>query len=139
MDEKITNLNGKVIIALSRSLRTIHQNSALLFRSNHLTMSQFAVLEALLHKGAMTIGGLIAAVLSSSGNMTVVIRNLEKQGFIKRIKDPEDNRSFLIELTESGRILIEKVFKRHMELVEEALLPLGREEKETVIRILKKL
>lgn len=102
-------------------------------------MAQFAVLEALLNKGDLTVGGLIEAVLSTSGNMTVVIRNLEKLGHVHRTENPQDKRSFLISLTESGRTLIEGLFTQHMTLVEESLSPITEEEKETIIMILKKL
>lgn len=65
-------------------MRDIHKESEEMFRQYNITMAQFAVLEALLHKGDMTIGALIQTVLSTSGNMTVVIRNLEHRGYIKR-------------------------------------------------------
>ena len=132
-------INGKLIIALSRSLQAIHRKSEALFRQNGLTMAQFAAMEALLHKGDLTIGALIAAVLSTSGNMTVVIRNLEQHGWVCRRENPEDRRSFLIGLTESGKKLITTVFERHMTLVGEALGVLTAEEKTTVLTILKKL
>ena len=131
--------NGKLIIALSRSLQTIHRKSEILFRQHNLTMAQFAVLEALLHKGDLTIQELIDCVLSSSGNMTVVIRNLERQGWVERTKNPVDNRSYLICLTDSGRKLILEVFPKHMMLVEQTLSPLDEAEKETIVKILKKL
>ena len=120
-------------------MHTIHRESELLFRRNKLTIAQFAVLEALLNKGDLTIGGLIEAVLSTSGNMTVVIRNLEKLGYVHRTENPADKRSFLISLTEPGRTLIEEIFSQHMILVENALSPLTDDEKETIISILKKL
>ena len=131
--------NGALIIALSRSLQIIHKESEVLFRQNRLTMAQFTVLEALRHKGALTVGEIIEAVLSSSGNMTVVIRNLEQQGWVCRRENPADKRSYLICLTETGRTLIDTVFQQHMTLVEQALSPLTSEEKQTVITILKKL
>lgn len=139
MKKKALTTNGKLIIALSRSMQKIHRKSDLLFHQNGLTMTQFAVLEALLNKGDLTIGGLIEAVLSTSGNMTVVIRNLEKLGYVHRMENPQDKRSFLISLTETGRLLIEGMFSEHMVLVEESLSPLADNEKETIISILKKL
>lgn len=138
MNEILTQ-NGKIIIALSRSLQAIHQKSETLFRQRNLTMAQFTVLEALLHKGDLSIQALIDSVLSSSGNMTVVLRNLERRGWVARTKNPSDNRSYLICLTKTGRELILELFPKHMELVEESLAPLDEKEKETVIEILKKL
>lgn len=139
MKEIDYHLDGTLIIALSRSLRTAHQKSEALFREHHLTMAQFTVLEALYHKGGLTVGELIEAVLSTSGNMTVVIRNLEQSGLVSRTVNPSDGRSFLVCLTDSGRELIANVFKKHMALVGVALSPITAEEKETIIKILKKL
>ena len=132
-------LNGALIIALSRSFQAIHRKSEVLFRQNGLTMAQFAAMEALLHKGDLTIGALIEAVLSTSGNMTVVVRNLEQHGWVRRRAHPADRRSYLIGLTEAGTQLIQPVFKAHMTLVEEALGALTAQEKTTVLTILKKL
>lgn len=139
MKEIDYKLDGTFIIALSRSLRTAHQKSEALFRERHLTMAQFTVLEALYHKGGLTVGELIEAVLSTSGNMTVVIRNLEQSGLVSRTANPSDGRSFLVCLTDRGRELIADIFKQHMTLVGESLSPIPTEEKETVIQILKKL
>lgn len=139
MNNSTIKQNGKLIIALSSTLQTIHRKSELLFRQNGLTMAQFAVLEALLHKGDLTIGALIEAVLSTSGNMTVVIRNLELRGWVCRIENPDDKRSFLIRLTDDGRALIVPVFAQHMAFVNESLTPLTVKDRETVITILKKL
>lgn len=131
--------NGKLIITLSRAMTTAHKESEELFRKNGLTMAQFAVLEALHHKGDLTIGQLIDAVLSTSGNMTVVIRNLEKLGYICRKPNPADKRSFIIHLTDNGNALINPLYHQHMALVERSLSAISAEEKETVIEILKKL
>lgn len=131
--------NGKFIIALSRALRAVHRDSELLFRQYDLTAAQFAVLEALYHKGDQTIGALIESILSTSGNMTVVVRNLEQHGLVQRTENPLDRRSFLVHMTEQGAALIADVFAKHMVLVEESLSPITREEKETVIRILRRL
>ncbi len=131
--------NGIFIIALSRALRTVHQKSEALFRTHKLTMAQFAVLEALLHKGELTVGALIASVLSTSGNMTVVIQNLERLELVYRKTNPADARSFLVGLTSKGAELIVKVFEQHMKLVDESLAPITPQERDTVIQILRKL
>lgn len=131
--------NGKLIVALSRSLTNIHSKSERLFKEHHLTMSQFAVLEALYHKGECTIKTLITSALSTSGNMTVVIANLEKAGLVKRQSNPNDSRSYLISLTQSGHDLIAVLFEKHMNLVEEKLATLSESEKQQVIHILKKI
>ncbi len=124
---------------MSRALRTTHIKSEAMLRQNGLTRAQFEVLEALYHKGSLTVGSLIDTVLSTSGNMTVVIRNLEQNGMVRRTKKETDARSYLIDLTEAGREIISSVFEKHMENLENALLPLTDEEKNTIINILNKL
>lgn len=110
-----------------------------MLRRNGITPAQFTALEALYHKGEMTIQQIIDAVLGTSGNMTVVIRNLEQRGLVQRFANPIDKRSFLIGITDVGRKLMDTVFPLHMELLGEALSTISEEEKSLVINILKKL
>jgi hypothetical protein len=48
-----------------------------------LTLSQFAVLEALYHVGPQCLGDLARRILTSSGNLTLVIDNLQKRGKVE--------------------------------------------------------
>ena len=77
-------LNGKLIIALGRTYRNAHRKSSELFREKGLTLAQFTVLELLYNRGEQTVQSIIDKVLSSSGNITVVVRNLDA------IFNPED-------------------------------------------------
>lgn len=139
MDTHNHRENGKLIIALGRAMQRSHGKSIAMLRENGLTFPQFTALEALYHKGALTVSQIIDAALSTSGNMTVVIRNLEQRGLVLRMENPSDKRSFLIGLTAAGRELIEFVFPLHMELLEERLSPLSVQEKETIIQLLKRI
>lgn len=78
-----------------------------------LTPTQFGVLEALLHKGAMTHRELGRKVLTSAGNMTDVVDKLERRELVRRERDPHDRRAVRVELTESGQALIQELFPRH--------------------------
>lgn len=75
-----------------------------------LTISQFGVLEALYHKGPLCQRDIAAKILKSTGNITLVIDNLEKQDLVRRERDNEDRRYLTIHLTEAGTTLITKVF-----------------------------
>jgi MarR family 2-MHQ and catechol resistance regulon transcriptional repressor len=75
-----------------------------------LTISQFGVLEALYHKGPLCQRDIAAKILKSTGNITLVIDNLEKNGLVQRVRDNEDRRYLTIHLTEAGTMLITKVF-----------------------------
>lgn len=132
-------LNGKMVIALWRSYYYAHKRSMSLFRENGLTMAQFTVMEALYNKGEMTVKQIVSRILSSNGNMTVVIRNLEAAGLVLRRENPEDARSFLISLTPKGHSVMDFVFPRHMQNFDEAFKNLTDQEKNTIISLLKKL
>lgn len=77
-----------------------------------LTISQFGVLEALLHKGPLCQRDIAAKILKSSGNMTLVIDNLEKRDLVRRERDTTDRRYLTVFLTASGQNLITEVFAR---------------------------
>lgn len=132
-------LDGKLIIALGRAMQRTHQESTTMLRENGLTPAQFMVLELLQHKGESTVQQIIDGVLSTSGNMTVVLRNLAQRGLVRRHANPTDKRSFLIALTPEGKTLIDAIFPRHMDCIANALAPLSEQEKTTVVEILRKL
>jgi MarR family 2-MHQ and catechol resistance regulon transcriptional repressor len=136
---EINDINLKTLIAISRSYQTILKRLNKVFKEGGLTPSQFGVLEALYHKGDLRIGEIIEKILSTGGNMTVVIDNLEKSGMVKRYQDPNDRRASIISITEKGRRKIEEIFPIHLEELNNALINLSLEEKKILINLLKKL
>ena len=133
------DLNLKVLIGLSRTTQSIHRRSSAIFRESGLTLSQFSVLEALYHKGPLTISGIIETILSTGGNITVVVSNLEKLGLAERSINPDDKRSSLITITPRGEGLIDEIFPRHLADLEGQLDPLSLEERKNLSDLLKKL
>ena len=83
-------------------------------RDYGLTVSRFGVLEAIYHLGPMQVGELGEKILKSSGNMTLVIDNLEKQGLVRREQRPDDRRCTDIHLTSDGKALVEEVLPSHV-------------------------
>jgi DNA-binding MarR family transcriptional regulator len=136
---KLNDSNLKVIISLSRVTQALHKRAGKIFNQGGLTISQFAVLEVLYHKGELTINEIIENILSTSGNMTVVINNLEKDSLIVRHINPVDKRSCLISITEKGKKKIEEIFPNHLKDLEMSFQNLTEEEKQTLIKIVKKI
>jgi MarR family 2-MHQ and catechol resistance regulon transcriptional repressor len=104
-----------------------------------LCLSDFMVLEALLHKGPLTISEIQAKVLLASGSMTAAVDRLESRGLAVRKSTPGDRRVRRIELTQDGRRLIEGAFCEHAQHLEDALAVLNEKEKQQVYDGLKKL
>lgn len=106
---------------------------------NDLTVSQFGVLEALLHLGPMHQREIGKKILKSSGNITMVIDNLEKRGLVKRERKVDDRRFITVYLTNKGRWLIGKVFPHHLSSIVEEMNRLTKAEQEELGRLCKKL
>jgi len=104
-----------------------------------LTVSQFGVLEALYHLGPLCQKDLAAKILKSSGNMTMVIDNLEKRDLVRRERDSQDRRYYRIQLTTSGSDLMHSLFPRHAASLAHQMACLGDAEKIELGRLCKKL
>ena len=81
-----------------------------------LSTSQFGVIEALYHLGPLCQKDIGDKILKTSGNITLVIDNLEKRKLVKREKDPDDRRRMTVRLTASGQELVEKIFPDHSKI-----------------------
>src|SRR6266480_5156474 len=72
--------------------------------------SDFAVLEALLHKGPLPVNEIGKKVLLTSGSITVAVDRLETKGFVERRAHETDRRTRVVHLTKSGRRLITRAY-----------------------------
>ncbi len=104
-----------------------------------LTISQFGVLEALYHKGPLCQKDIAAKILKSTGNITLVIDNLEKQGLVRRERDTEDRRYLTVHLTEAGTAHIAEVFAAVEKSIVNELASLTDSEQELLGTLCKKL
>src|SRR5262249_24805797 len=103
-----------------------------------LGLSEFAALEALLHKGPLPVNAIGRKVLLTSGSITVAIDRLESRNLVRRTSDPGDRRARIVQLTEAGRKLIEDAFRQHSLDMEETLAVLRPAERVELMRLLKK-
>lgn len=136
IQENQTALHSLVI--LHRASDTIYKQEIETIKKHNLTIGQFGVLEVLYNKGPLRIQELIDKLLSTSGNMTVVIRNMIRDGYILRIPDCRDKRACLIHLTDLGRQRIEAILPEHYENIGRIFDSLSLEEQDTLNAILKK-
>lgn len=137
--DKQDQLNLKLVIGLHRSIQKDAKRLTATLSEHGLTTAQFGVLETLYHKGDQRICEIIDKTLSTSGNMTVVIKNLEKLGHVLRSKDPNDGRASIISLTQSGYDLISEIFPKHLIELRDVFDNLSMDEKEQLSTLLKKM
>lgn len=102
--------------------------------------SDFAVLEAILHKGPLPINEIGKKVLLTSGSITVAVDRLEQKGLVKRRAHRTDRRAKIVHLTKEGRQIITCVYTDHAADLERLVsASLTRKERETLIRLLKQI
>ena len=135
---KENKLNLSTLVVFSRAENTIHRLEYETIKESGLTVAQFAVLEALYNKGDLRIQELIEKILTTSGNITVVIKNLEKDDLVKKIPDPSDKRAVIISITKKGKEIIEGILPKHIENINRIFNVLSDEEKILLKNILKK-
>jgi MarR family 2-MHQ and catechol resistance regulon transcriptional repressor len=104
-----------------------------------LTLSQFAVIEALYHLGPLSQRQIGQKILRSSGNITMVIDNLEKNGLVRRKRDKADRRFFIVHLTDKGYKLISNIFPPHARVIAREFGVLTAAEQDTLASLCKKL
>ncbi|OGG45826.1 MAG: MarR family transcriptional regulator [Candidatus Handelsmanbacteria bacterium RIFCSPLOWO2_12_FULL_64_10] len=123
-------------------LRAAESTTARLSRhmaAHRLTVSQFGAMEALLHLGPLCQCDLGKKLLKSSGNITMVVDNLEKQGFVERRREVEDRRFVTVHLTDKGQRFIAEIFPRHVAAIVEEMGALTPPEQEDLGRLCRKL
>jgi len=104
-----------------------------------LSPSQFGVLETLYHLGPLCQGEISAKLLKSTGNVTLVLDNLEKRGLVKRARDQQDRRMVKIYLTPEGDVLIQHIFPHMVEAITTELNILTAEEQAQLGSLCRKL
>ncbi len=131
--------NLRLIIGFARSNTEFQRSIGQLLTRFDITLSQFGVMESLYHLGDMKICEIIEKTLSTSGNMTVVIRNLEKESFIIRKQSPGDKRASLICLTDKGSDLIKEIFPENLKNLSKQLSRLTENDKDELSQLIKKM
>ena len=135
--QEILALN--TFIKLTRSVNSLMSRLSQRGALGELTVSQFGVLEALYHLGPMCQNELATKILKSSGNMTLVIDNLEKNHLVTRRRNLDDRRMITIHLTEDGEQLIQQVLPEQVAAITAEMSALTPEEQQNLGDLCRKL
>jgi MarR family 2-MHQ and catechol resistance regulon transcriptional repressor len=126
-------------IKLMRAAESVSARLGALLAEAGLTESQFGALEALYHLGPLHQRKLGEKLLRSSGNITMVVDNLERRQLVRRERGVEDRRFVTVHLTDAGRRLIARVFPRHAANIVREMADLKATEQEELGRLCRKL
>ena len=137
---ELPHLSGAHLwLIFMKSYHAVREVDAQSISASGLGLSDFAVLEMLLHKGLLPVNAIGRKIMLTSGSITTAIDRLEKKRFVRRQASPNDRRVTLVQLTASGRKLIDKIFKVHAAHLEKAFEPLSAPERAALETLLKKV
>ena len=129
----------RTYVLLMRASEAVTRRAHAHLAAEGLSLSQFAVLEGLLHLGPNPQRVLAERILRSPSNLTTVVDHLEERGLVERRSSKEDRRVRLLHLTRSGRALIGRIFPPHAAGLRRELSALAGREQAELARLCRKL
>ena len=129
----------KLWIVLARSFNAVQRHATADQERHGLSEGEFAVLEALYHKGPMLLVEVQRKVLVSSGGITYLVDRLGRKGLVERRPCATDRRASYAALTDAGERLIESIFPAHADAIAHAVSGLTDSEKRQAAKLLRKL
>jgi MarR family transcriptional regulator, 2-MHQ and catechol-resistance regulon repressor len=129
----------KLWVVLSRAFNAVAAHVQADIARHGLTVSEFAILEALYHKGPLLLGELQRKVLVSSGGTTYLVDRLAAQGLVERRDCEHDRRARYAALTAEGEKRIAAIFPAHAEAVRHAMQGLTLDEQRHAVDLLRAL
>jgi MarR family transcriptional regulator, 2-MHQ and catechol-resistance regulon repressor len=128
-----------VWLVLMKAFQALIPHAEESIKRTELGDSDFRVLEAVLHKGPLPVNTVGPKVWLTPGSISVAVDRLVEKGLVSRKDRAEDRRVRQVELTAKGRALITRGFREHAAAMEIAVSVLSKNERLTLLRLLKKL
>jgi MarR family 2-MHQ and catechol resistance regulon transcriptional repressor len=128
---------------LWQSVRTIYRTAIKRLNARlakeKITFSQYSVLLALSREGPMQMNRRVEHMLVAPANVTGLIDRMSKKGYVRRRRDPNDRRLFVVEPTESGTRIFRSISSRFRQYVGKLGAALTSEEVAVTLRALEKV
>jgi MarR family 2-MHQ and catechol resistance regulon transcriptional repressor len=126
-------------LVLMKAHRVLQRLATRSIESSEAGLSDFAVMEMLLHKGPQPVNEIGRRIELTSGAITTAVDRLESRGLVTREAHPSDRRARIVRLTTRGEEQAAKVFAGHKTAMDFAASGLSKTERTTLIQLLKKL
>src|SRR3989441_7915833 len=140
MRERSADSSGvHVWLVLMKAHQSLVRHAERSIVSLDMCISDFGVLEMLLHKGPQSVSEIGRRVDLTSGSITTAIDRLEERGLVARAAHASDRRARVVHLTPDGKARITKAFATHKEAMDRTAHGLSKDERATLIELLKKL
>lgn len=126
-------------LILMKAHRSLMRRAEQSFQALNIGLTDFVILEMLLHKGPQKVSDIGRRVGLTSGAITSAVDRSENQGLVVRTFDASDRRSRVVELTRKGTTVIEEAFARHNAAMEDAMSALTQAEVRELAAMLKRV
>src|SRR5437773_647750 len=126
-------------LVMMKAHRTLQRLATRSIESSEVCLSDFAVMEMLLHKGPQPVNEIGRRVELTSGAITTAVDRLESLGLVTREAHPSDRRSRIVRSTAAGKKQATKIFAVHKAAMDSAASGLSKGERATLIELLKRL
>lgn len=136
---KRTDQAMKTWVQISKTYNSFLTKELQYFSEHDLTFNQFKVLEVLYHRGDLNISSITKLTMSTPGNITVVVKNLKRDGWILSLENPCDKRASILSITDKGKDKMHKIFPQHSQNIHEYMEILNDDELDTLYNLLNKV
>ena len=102
-----------VWLVMMKAMRALTRYAAAGIQETGLGLSDFGVLELLLHKGPMPVNTIGPIVDLTPGSISIAVDRLVAKGLVSRVESAEDRRVRIVALTPRGTDLIVTAFRTH--------------------------
>src|SRR5437016_1762117 len=115
-------------LVMMKAMRALTRYAATGIEETGLGLSDFGVLEVLLHDGPLPVNTIGTIVDLTPGSISIAVDRLVGKGLVKRVESAEDRRVRIVALTQQGKDLIVSAFRRHSGQMKRVFSELSREE-----------
>src|SRR5258708_38327181 len=126
-------------LVMMKAMRALTRYAATGIEETGLGLSDFGVLEVLLHKGPLPVNTIGPIVDLTPGSISIAVDRLFAKGLVSRVESAEDRRVRIVALTPSGKNLIASAFRMHSGQMKRVFSELSPEELRGLERALKKV
>jgi MarR family 2-MHQ and catechol resistance regulon transcriptional repressor len=128
-----------VWLVMMKAMRALTRYAAAGIEDTGLGLSDFGVLEVLLHKGPLPVNTIGPIVDLTPGSISIAVDRLFAKGLVSRVESTEDRRVRIIALTPRGKDLIVSAFRKHSGQMRRVFSELSSEELRCLEAALKKV
>ena len=115
-------------VVMMKAMRALTKYATAGIEETGLGLSDFGVLELLLHDGPLPVNTIGPIVDLTPGSISIAVDRLVAKGLVSRVESAEDRRVRIVALTSRGKDLIVSAFRKHSGQMKKVFSELSPEE-----------